>query len=210
MDIKGDLDLCSAVSNPFCDLIIKARTWMYILCCSAEWKSSVNLSWDMKVGLAYPNYLKFTFFPLFLGNIKRQHSCVCCSTSYFWAWLRISYAVPWSCAFLCWSDVKSLLVAFICFLYLLWLQVVIFQACLYSGFCNLCSYLFCCMTRSEKFAFLTRVIPVTSSIHTEPAHRRITFHVCIVPEKYVLFFPPLLFLISCQVFVCCCFCEKHL
>ncbi|KAI1238752.1 hypothetical protein IHE44_0011838, partial [Lamprotornis superbus] len=67
--------------------------------------------------------------------------------------------------------------AFICFcLYLLWLEMVIFQAYLYYYFCNLYSYLFCCMTRSEKFAFLTRIVLVTSSIHTDTAHRRITFH----------------------------------
>lgn len=68
--------------------------------------------------------------------------------------------------------------------------MVIFQAYFYYGFCNLYSYLFCCMTRSEKFAFFTRVVLVTSSIHADTAHRRITFHVCIVTEKYVLFLPP--------------------
>lgn len=36
---------------------------------------------------------------------------------------------------------------------------------------------------SEKFAFLTRIVLVTSSIHTDPADRGIPFHVCIVTDN---------------------------
>ncbi|KAK2537686.1 Plekha5 [Columba guinea] len=39
---------------------------------------------------------------------------------------------------------------------------------------------------SEKFAFFTRIVIVTSSIYTDTAHRRIAFHVCIVTEKLLV------------------------
>lgn len=114
-----------------------------------------------------------------------------------------SYAVPWSCA-PCADQILSLN---LCNFHLVLLILIVawhgdFQAYLYYvsqpafALCNLFSCLSCCMTRSEKFAFFTRIVIVTSFIYTTTAHRRITFHVCIVTEKYVFFpTPPAIFLI---------------
>jgi len=72
MDIKGDLDLCSAVGNPVCDLIIKTRTCKYILYSAQQNKKClVNLSWDIKVGLGVSRPVKsyfYFFFPLSLQH----------------------------------------------------------------------------------------------------------------------------------------------
>jgi len=104
--------------------------------------------------------------------------------------LENSCPLPCSCA----HCADQILSHYLCNFYLV---LLIFIPAWNHAFCNLYSYLSCCMTCSEKFAFFTRIVIVTSSIYTDTAHRRITFHVCIVTEKYVSFYStsPAIFLI---------------
>lgn len=78
--VEGALDLWGAVSNPFWGLVIRAELGCAF--CAAQHREGLSSAQlGVREGLGLSQLL--LFFPLFLGNIKHQHSHICCPTNYF-------------------------------------------------------------------------------------------------------------------------------